>query len=316
MDSEKLDMRIDRNRWNRRTLSALTVLAWGGVALLATSPAGALAQTAGSDKPLAGVAGSSASESLSAARDLSDQGKLVQAKAILDRLFRTGAVDSLSDLERTQAMGLVKSNDSRIMAADPLEISLQKSELALAGGDLVEAQRHAKAVADRTGASKAQRDRAAAVMSTIEKRQAALAPAVEGRIEQATADFQAKRYAEAKASILEVLRSGVKLSPEQASRLEREQLQIVEIENSTGHQFEIGQDAGMGMLEQPGAVRRAKKTGEPGRSEPLPLAMNGDQPPQNPPPAQEPPAPPSAEPGMGQPATEPPPPPPAPPPPP
>jgi general secretion pathway protein D len=338
-DSEKLDMRIDRNRLNRRTpraLSALTplaALACSGIALLALSPAGALAQSAGTDKPAAN-GGTSASDTLTRARDLSEQGKFVQAKALLDRMFRSSQIDALSDLERSQAMSLVKSNDSKIMTADPLEISLQKSEMALTSGDLMEAQRHAKAVAERAGVSKTQKERASTVLSSVTKRQTELAPALAGRIEQASADFEAQRYAEAKASILEVLRSGVTLTPDQASQLERQQLKIVEIENTTGKQFEIGDAAGLGMMEeQPGAVRRpGKKSSEPGRAEPLPatvasetpapaprqmaaapMAQASDQPPASDTPAPaaqptEPPPPPPPAPAMDQPAVTPPPP--------
>jgi type II secretory pathway component GspD/PulD (secretin)/tetratricopeptide (TPR) repeat protein len=305
-DSEKIDMRIDRHHRNRRTLSALSLI--GAAAALTLSPAGALAQVAGSApaNPVDAAPAAAGLEMLANARTLHEQGQFVQAKALLEQLFRSTEIDRLPDLERAQAMQLVKANDSKITTADPIEISLQKADWAIQCGDLVEAERHAGAVAKKSSATKAQRERAKLATTTIEDRRTAISPAIPGRIEQAKADFEAQRYAEAKASILEVLRSGVKLSPEQSASLERQQLAIVDLENSTGHRFETASAASLGLTQQPGVVRRPKKPGEPGHAEPLPPSMN-DQVAEPPAPAAEPaqPAPAVAQPADTQPPAEP-----------
>jgi general secretion pathway protein D len=270
-------MRIDRSPLNRCTLSALTLI--GAAAVMTVSPAGALAQTAGSAKPspVDAATASVGAEMLANARALHDSGQFVQAKAALEQLFRSTEIDRLSEQDRSSAMSLMKSNDSKITGSDPLDISLQKSEWAIQCGDLVEAERHAGAVAKKSSASKGQRERAQAVMTKIEQRRAEILPSIPGRIEQAKADFDGQKYAEAKASILEVLRSGVKLSAEQSAMLERQQLQIVDLENTTGRRFDTAMAANLGITQQPGVVRRTKKEGEPGHAEPLPPAMN-DQP--------------------------------------
>ncbi len=293
-------MRIDRHHLNRRTLSALTMI--GAAAVLSVTPAGALAQTAGSatPNPFDAAPASAGAEMLARARALHEQGQFVQAKALLEQLFRSAEIDRLSETDRAQAMSLVKSNDAKITAADPLDISLQKGEWAIQGGDLVEAERHSAAVAKKSSATKAQRERAQAVLATVEQRRAEILPAIPGRIEQAKADFEAQRYAEAKASILEVLRSGVKLSGEQSAMLERQKLQIIEIENTTGQRFDAAAVSSLGVVQQPGVVRRPKKEGEPGHAEPLPPAMN-DQPAATPTPADAP-----AAPAVAQPADQPP----------
>ncbi|HMN41726.1 MAG TPA: hypothetical protein PKE29_12840 [Phycisphaerales bacterium] len=271
-------MRIDRPYPNRCTLSALTLM--GAAAVLSVSPAGALAQAAGSAEPNPTIAAgaSAGAEMLANARALHEQGQYVRAKAALEQLFRSVEIDRLSESDRAVAMDLVKSNDSKITAADPLEISLQKSEWAMECGDLVEAERHAGAVAKRSFATRAQRERAQGVLARVGQRRAEILPAIPGRMEQAKADFEARRYAEAKAAILEVLRSGVALSGEQSAMLERQKLQIIEIENATGERFDASASASLGVLQQPGVVRRPKKEGEPGHAEPLPATMN-EQPP-------------------------------------
>lgn len=264
-------MRIDRNRWNNRTLAAALGVV-GATALFAT-PASVLAQTAGTATSAAATTG--AVDTLKQAQSLNESGKLVQARAVLDQLINSGQIASLGDTQRAQALNLLKSVDSAIKTADPLDVSIQKSELSLSEGDLLMAERHAKAVAGKSSASKAQQMKADAIMEQVAARRAELRPIVAGQIEQANADFAAGKYAESKAAIVSVLRSGIELSPEQASALERTQLQIVDLEQKNGRGFELSTTAG---LLQPGNVRR-QKDGEPqpGRPEPLP-AVAGEQP--------------------------------------
>ncbi len=282
-------MRIDRNRWNHRTLAAALVL--GAPALL--SPSAALAQSAGTTSPTRPVAQADAQPGVAAmtqAKSLLDEGKLVEAKATLDRLLRSNDADHLSGDQQSKLQTLVKSVNDRVMRADPMEVSLQKAELAIATGELTDAQRQAKAVMGRAAASPMQKERAEEILAAVGKRQSEIAPMIAGRVEQAQQDFASKNYAASKAAILEIQRSGVKLSADQAASLERSKIAILDLESTTGREFPIADGVGFGDTRQPGTVRRpgTNNPPEPGRPEPLPPALAGDQPPAPPTPPADP----------------------------
>lgn len=273
-------MRSDRNRRSTQTIAAaLGLLSTVGVL---STPASVLAQAAGT---AGGAHAVGATDAIAQARGLADAGKLVQARAVLDRLLGSAEATKLGRSELAQAMTLQKSVVSQLQTADPQEMSVQKAEWALETGDLLAAERHASAVAGKTLGTPAQRDRANAVLQSVTTRRGELAPLAPGLIEQAKSDFDAKRFGEAKTSILGLLRSGVSLSSDQATTLERMQLEIVNLEQAQGHAFDLRVDA---ATMQPGNVRR----NEPGRPEPLPPVAS-DQPPATDP-APTPPPPPAA----------------------
>lgn len=259
-------MRSDRNRRSTRTFAAAMGLL-SAVGVLST-PASVLAQAAGS---AAGAPSVSVGDAIAQARGLADAGKLVQARATLDRVLASAEAMKLGRAQLAEAMTLQKSVVSQLQTADPQEMSVQKAEWALETGDLLAAERHAGAVAGKTLGTQAQRDRASAVIQGVADRRSDLAPLAPGLIEQAKSDFDAKRFGEAKTGILGLLRSGVSLSADQATALERMQLEIVNLEQAQGHAFDVRVDA---ASMQPGNVRR----NEPGRPEPLPQVA-GDQPP-------------------------------------
>ena len=245
-------MPIERNRRTTRDMAAaLAVL--GASSMLVP---GALAQSAGKASGVSTVAGSTlatqrasraALSPIDAARGLAEQGKLVEARAILDRLGGSSRMSSMSAEQRTEAMSLLKDVDSRIRSADPMEIGLQRAEMGVREGDLLLAERQAGSVLGRTQASPDQKIRAKRVLDGVERRRTELTPMIEGMFQQAEADFGAKRYPEAKASVLTLLRSGVKLGSSRASQLESYQLQIVELENKRGAAFDVASVAGLSM---------------------------------------------------------------------
>jgi type II secretory pathway component GspD/PulD (secretin) len=185
-----------------------------------------------------------------------------------------------------------------------VEVSLQRAEYFLGSGDLRQAERHANAVATRTGLNSQQETRVNSVLTGITARRSELTPMIPGLIEQARADFDAQRYPAAKAAVSSVLRSGVELTPEQLRTLESYQLKIIDAENAQGHPFDVTKEsASLGMM-QPGTVRHgepeptAPPAGEPASpSQPAPAPSSdavtivdaGDQPapaqPATPPPA-------------------------------
>gem|GEM_PF-816818 len=264
--AEKNDMPIDQTRRTKRTLAALTI---GATAALTVSAA-ALAQSAG------GVAGVSASASpdvsvVQAAQGLLEQDRLIQARATLDRLIGSSRFASLGDAERSAALSLLKKIDAKIQTADAVEMSVQKAEWAIGDGDLLQAERQAKAVAGRSSASQSQKARAQDVLSTVGQRRTELSPLTPGLLEQATASMNAGDYPAAKATILGLMRSGVQLSSDQAKGLETAQLRIVELEQKAGRAFELPLSGSLSVM-QAGQVRRAGK-GDSGRDEPLPATL-------------------------------------------
>lgn len=258
-------MLSDSNLGSKRALAAALAALSAG-AMLATG-ASALAQVAGSEKGTTGVlSGTKEAGPVAAVRSLVEQGRLIEARAAMDAIVNSGQIDRLSESQKSAAFTLLKSIDGKIQTADPAEMSLQKSELGLAEGDLLSAERQAKAVASRSQSTPAQRERAEKLLTDVAQRQSELRPMVPGLISQATTDFDAQNYGAAKSNILAVLRSGVELSPEQASKLDRYQLDIVELERLNGKVF--GVDPALALL-QPGKVRRP---------EPLPEVAPGAAP--------------------------------------
>lgn len=247
-------MLIDRKFRTSHTLRAMLVLA-GASAGLGSVLTSAYAQTTEPASPAA------TAPSLQPVEAMVASGRLVEAKAQLERVLRAGG----SDADRAAALAMLRSVDAKLRAADATDVSLQRAELSLREGDLVAAERWARTVAGKAMSSGAARERADAVLTQVTARRAELRPLVPGMIAQATADFEAGRYGAAKGSILAVLRSGVEIDAETSRTLENQQLRIVELEHERGRNFEVAADAGLATwpadqpydnTAQPGAVRR------------------------------------------------------------
>ncbi len=264
-------MLTDRNRRTNKTLAAMALLAGSCVGLGHT----ALAQTSDGEgaPPSPAPAAPAQAGPIDRVAALADAGHLVEAKTTLEETLRAGVADS----DRARAVSLLRTIESKLRAADPVEVSLQRAEFGLKQGDLLGAERWARTIAGKSVADAAAQKRAEAVLADVQSRRDEVRPLIPGLIKQATTDFDAGRYGAAKASILAVLRSGVEIDPEVSHSLEKQQLQIVEIERERGKNFDVAADAGLSMLAQPGTVRRPGQPGE----EPAP--QNGDQPPPPPP---------------------------------
>jgi general secretion pathway protein D len=259
-----MNMLSDVKSRTPRTLAALTLAS--ASAAFSFSPI-ALAQVAGTDKGLS--VQTAQSSSVEQAKNLRDEGRLIESRATLERLIDSGAISSLPDAERVQAMGVLKSVIGKIQTADPIEMSVQKAELAVIEGDLLSAERQAQAVLGKSGGEIAQRERATAVVESVQTRRAEIAPLVPSMIQQARKDFQSKDYAAAKAGVLSVLKSGVEVSPELAKELQGYQLELVQLEQA-GHSMSLSNSASMGMM-QPGQIRRTShEIAQASRPEPLP----------------------------------------------
>ncbi|MBZ0171920.1 MAG: hypothetical protein K8E66_06035, partial [Phycisphaerales bacterium] len=136
--------------------------------------AGLSAATAGDGAALAAAAGSaSSSEQVSAERVIERisallvRDKLVRARALIDELIAGPAAVGLSDAENRRVFQLLGDAERRIRRADPLEISLQRAELALVGDDLTSSESHAGAVLSEPSAVETQRAQAEMILSLV-----------------------------------------------------------------------------------------------------------------------------------------------------
>ncbi len=214
---------------------------------------------------------------LDKAENLLRDGRAVEAKQLAHGVL-TRAESGSGEAER--AFALWVEAHERVQRLSPLDVSLQKADLALAEGDVRTAERHARAVASSAVADSKQSFEARRVLSDAARRRAELAPLVPESLKQAEQDFRAGRYAEAKASLAMVDRSGVELTEPQRETLMAYQTKIVDLERSRGALIEG--DAMMGLL-QPGVVRRRE---DPPPPPPEPAQPQGEQPPVELPPSQ------------------------------
>lgn len=196
------------------------------------------------------VAGSDIAQEVERAAELLRDGRLVQARSILTGLDR----ETMTTDERERTLELLAAADRRLRHADPIEVSLQKADVALVEGDVRSAQRHALAARNARGATEEQSAAAMRLLDEADGLKRTLEPVVGGALDQAITDFHDERYGEAKAGLDAVYRSGCKLDPSQLRALDRYREMIVELERERGAPFEITYTP-LGLL-QPGTVER------------------------------------------------------------
>jgi hypothetical protein len=119
----------------RRNRSAAWLLT-GACALAAAS----LVQAAGMPVGLEATCPPTCDASLDRAASLYDEGRLVEAQRVLQRVLDDGAALRLTPEQATTAARLVRHVNERLREANPVEISLQKAELAVTDKDLVLAE--------------------------------------------------------------------------------------------------------------------------------------------------------------------------------
>lgn len=250
---------------NAKAFAAAAALV--GVGSLIT-PA-ALAQAAGEAKGVQSSAMSAGAATLARAEALLADGKVVQARAVMNKLLRSTDIDQLTDSQRANAIESMRAIETRLKTMDAIEVSLQKAEVGLQDSDLREADRQARAVLAKPGATADQKARAEGVIADAGSRQQELAPIIPGMIEQAMADYQAQRFAAAKSAIMAVVRTGVQLDPTLAASIEATQMRIVDLEAAQGRPFDVDVEAAWAMM-QPGNVRRGTRPGGEPEPEPVP----------------------------------------------
>lgn len=187
---------------------------------------------------------------LDQAGELLRDGKAVRAKHALVRIDR----EALSASERERLSELMSAADRRLRHADPVDVSLEKAEIALGEGDVRSAERHAIAARDHAQATAGQQRSAETILDDASTLRSELQPLAETALTQAESDFLDGHMAEAKAGFDAVYRSGARLTEEQLRSVERHRTRIYELEREQGSAFEI-EYTPLGML-QPGRVER------------------------------------------------------------
>ncbi|MCE2966685.1 MAG: hypothetical protein ACK5WB_13940 [Phycisphaerales bacterium] len=220
--------------------------------------ASALAQQAGTTAPVLPKAGETSAaqaqgEFVRQAEALARQDKLVAARALLTRGMLSGRTASLNAADRTRAADLLDSVERRMRQLDDVEVSLQRAELGVSEGDLFNAERLAKAVQTRDGVSFTARTRAEAVMSQVREQRSAIEPQRDAIVASVSEHFAAGRYAQSKAAIEAIQRSGLSLSDEQASLVQEHRIKIVDLESAQGRILDTSA-VNLSMM-QPGTVR-------------------------------------------------------------
>lgn len=169
------------------------------------------------------------------AESLLQQGRIIEAKHALLALRR----EATNSAERERILELLAAAERRLGFMDRAEISLQKAELALAQGDLRTADLHASAARRLDSATPEQRRRASDVLDQAAAMRVELEPLVAPALDQAVADFENERYAEAKAGLSSVVRSGATLTRAQLGIVNRYQQRIFDLERERGETFEL-----------------------------------------------------------------------------
>lgn len=274
--------------------SAAHILAVGGViGGVMLSDASALARVAGSSEPRT----ISETSAIGQAETLLSEGKFIAARERLLGVVSTPTSSVEQRDDRDRAVELLERVERRIKQTDVSEISLQKAELAVETGDLRQAEKHAQAVLRQPKVSAENATRAKAAIDAVAARRAELTPLVAGLVQQAETQFNAGRYAEAKANLATVYRSGIELTSDQRRVVDTYQVKIVDLERAQGRSFSA--DTANLALMQPGTVRRDEPLPPPPPAAPAPTPPATFEPGQPvPPPAAQPEM---YQPGMSQP---------------
>ena len=185
-------------------------------------------------EPLTSPAMESTNAELTRIEGLLQAGRIVEARADLSQL----KAQSLTTANADRVLELLAAAERRLRSMSEVEVSLQKAELALTRGDLRLAETHARAARRHDRATGEDITRADHISSEILSLRAELTPMVPGALEQAVADFDAGRFAQAKAGFGSVVRIGGKLSQEQVALLNRYRDRIFQMERKRGAPFE------------------------------------------------------------------------------
>ena len=193
-------------------------------------------------------------EARTQAQALVTQGQLVLAQAtLMDALSHA---DGSAD-DRAETLVALKNVRQKLSSADRHEIALQQAELAVTQGNLAFASSRVDAVLEAVDSGSTMWNRASDAKATIERRQQALRPLIDDALVQANDDINAGRFAQAKAQLSVVRRSGLDLDRKLAEKLSRMELRVADAERAAGTTFDTRSIAAASV--QAGVVRERQE---------------------------------------------------------
>ncbi len=139
--------------------------------------------------------------------------------------------------------------DRRLRSADPIELSLQKAELALTEGDIALMKRHLQPVTRGTEATSQQREIASGILAEGQTVTDAVSTLADDFIAQAHTDYVEGRFSRAKSTLAVLTRAGVELTDE----ADAIRTGIFNLELDRGRPFTLVEAAG---LFEPGVLTR------------------------------------------------------------
>lgn len=173
-------------------------------------------------------------DQIAQAKQLLEDGRVVAARDLLVEARRDATGE-----DREHVFDLLTSADERLRHMSETEISLQKARLALDHGDLRRADMQATAVLRSDKATDEEKKLASSLLDESARTRDELAPMVGPALDQAVKDYEAGNYAEAKAGLESVSRTGVRLTAEQSTTLRRYRERIYQLERDRGAPFEM-----------------------------------------------------------------------------
>jgi type II secretory pathway component GspD/PulD (secretin)/tetratricopeptide (TPR) repeat protein len=244
-------MRVFADR-SARTVVLTALSAMMGVAGLSTT---SLAVAAGTARPVA-----SEGATLSRASELVRQGKLVEARSVVERLL---ADPGTSPSDRAAGEALLQVIQTRTSAADPVDIAVQRAELAMSADDLRTAERQAQGILANQSASPAAKSKATEMLAAIGTKRSAVAGEVPGMLTSAQAALDAGNAGEARGMVEKVAKLGVSLSAEDQARLDALQLKLVDGDvGGAGGGSVGGGSVGGAPMAQPSGLNGVRLVGE------------------------------------------------------
>ncbi|RNC82315.1 MAG: hypothetical protein ED559_11190 [Phycisphaera sp.] len=189
---------------------------------------------------------SAATSDFDRAQALLNRGRIIEAQHLLSSHVNS---ESLTADEYERLDDLLGMLDRRIRSADPIELSLQKAEHALAEGDIALMKRHIEPITRGTDASRSQREVAIELAAKGEQVTSDVTSIAGDFIAQAHTDYVEGRFSRAKSTLAVLTRAGVELTPE----ADAIRTQIFSIELERGRPFVLVEAAG---LFQPGVLTR------------------------------------------------------------
>ncbi|MDX9910826.1 MAG: hypothetical protein RBS39_03235 [Phycisphaerales bacterium] len=189
---------------------------------------------------------------LDQAASLATEGRLVYARRLLIELSSPARSASLSVEQSQQLAGLFRRVSERLAKLDPVELSLQKAELAVVENDLVTAERQGRAAMAMVE-DDAQRARALEVQARVDSQRAEIASEFDVLLARGHEALSMGRLDEAAALASALNRAGLPLAGDRADALDA---LLGDVSDAR-----LGAEgfAAAAAFEQPGTVRRQEQ---------------------------------------------------------